>query len=265
MHSSSVWVGRWGLGVFMGLWQSFGVAAKQTPLSFKPQCTIAETHILNTCWLIRFFLSQSTPPTPTPLAYVSFCLPTETKFNLEKKRTKGKLIALSELSHRPQPIGQNELFLSRKLWSNSVVNHKCSLTLSPRYLIISVEKQAAQWNEAWSYCKVSLIGIQHQQCHRTKKHETTTHRREGNIQERTGTFHREERISVAAGCLVVNKRIHVACHLIKICRGKIEWLQEHLSIFINSKHSRNLVPPVRSVRTGSATDKGWKQQSRSFR
>lgn len=58
------------VGVFMGLWQSFGVAAKQTPLFFKPQCTIAETHILNTCWLIRFFLSQS-PPSPHPSSPMS--------------------------------------------------------------------------------------------------------------------------------------------------------------------------------------------------
>lgn len=65
-------------------------------LSSEPRCTTAETHIFNTCWLIRFFLRRSsttttataTTPSPLLLAYVSFCLPTETKLNLEKARTK---------------------------------------------------------------------------------------------------------------------------------------------------------------------------------
>lgn len=46
----------WGLRPFMALWRSFGVAAKQTPLSFQLQRAAEETHILNTCGFFLCFL-----------------------------------------------------------------------------------------------------------------------------------------------------------------------------------------------------------------
>lgn len=83
--------GEVGAGVlFMGLWQSFGVAAKQTP------------HLLFGCgvynWKDTYFkhmlahppLSFPRSQTPSPLACVSFCLPTETEFNLAKQKKKKK-------------------------------------------------------------------------------------------------------------------------------------------------------------------------------
>lgn len=55
----------------------------------------------------------------------------------------GKLTALPELSHHSHPTGQNELFLSRKLykWAIWSVNHKCSAShCLLGYFIISTRR-----------------------------------------------------------------------------------------------------------------------------
>lgn len=153
--------GEVGAGVvFMGLWQSFGVAAKQTPhLSV---CTTEETHILNTCWLILLFLSLGTPPPPhTPPhsspASLSFSPLRANLIRGSKKENERK--ADCSLSTFPSfaPAGQDELSLTRKLDKCSIwaLNQCRSPTLSPGYLIIGgdVQKRSAMTHGS-VYCKV---------------------------------------------------------------------------------------------------------------
>lgn len=148
MHSSSVWVGRWGLGVFMGLWQSFGVAAKQTPLFFKPQCTIAETHILNTCWLIRFFLSQSPPPLSAPARLCLFPSSHRDQIQSGEEENEGEADCSlwtfpSSAAHRTEWVISITEIMVEFGCKSQMLSHIVSQ-------IFNYQCREAQWNEAWS-------------------------------------------------------------------------------------------------------------------
>ena len=83
MNALIICVCGWVGGVYGFMTVSFGVAAKQTPLSFK-------THIFNTCWLIRFVLSQS------PLSLSVFPQRPNSIWRSTERRHR---VALSELSN----------------------------------------------------------------------------------------------------------------------------------------------------------------------
>lgn len=113
------------------------------------------------------------PPPPPPPPLPPFCSPMSLSvfpqrpnsiWRRPELKNEGKLTALPELSHHSHPTGQNELFLSRKLykWAIWSVNHKCSAShCLLRYFIISArrpkKKKKATESQATVVCCKSLF------------------------------------------------------------------------------------------------------------
>lgn len=153
--------GEVGAGVvFMGLWQSFGVAAKQTPQLLLGVYNWRDTYFKHMLAHPPLSLPRHSPRLKPPHSSPASLSCSPLRANLIRgSKQENERKADCSLSTFPSfaPAGQGEWSLTRKIDKCSIwaLNQCRSPTLSPRYLIIggNVQKRSAMTHGS-VYCKV---------------------------------------------------------------------------------------------------------------